>query len=250
MMTSQPTLDQPDLSRLPHFMMSSKETPSAQPPVDSGGWDNAMIVMYNVEQERKCWSLNRTRPVTIGRSEHCDIVLDDRQASRYHARITWQDEYYCVEDLGSKNGTHVNGEQYHQSVALNDGDELQIGLKSRLMFVDDGATAPLTVAPNQSGLSIDHDARSIWVNQTLLDPPLSLPQYQLIIKLWESEGKIVSRDEIVDAVWPDESFDGISEQAIDALIRRLRERIAEVDSENQYIVTVRGHGFRLDHRAL
>ncbi len=40
--------------------------------------------------------------------------------------------------------------------------------------------------------------------------------------------------------------DGVSEQAIDALVRRLRDRIAELDPKHQYIITVRGHGFRLD----
>jgi len=38
----------------------------------------------------------------------------------------------------------------------------------------------------------------------------------------------------------------MSEQAIDALMCRLRDRIAEIDTERQYIITVRGHGFRLD----
>ena len=40
---------------------------------------------------------------------------------------------------------------------------------------------------------------------------------------------------------------GVSEQAIDALVRRLRDRLAEVDGSHQYIVTVRGHGFKLDN---
>ncbi|MFZ4813533.1 MAG: winged helix-turn-helix domain-containing protein, partial [Phototrophicaceae bacterium] len=39
--------------------------------------------------------------------------------------------------------------------------------------------------------------------------------------------------------------EGVSEQAIDALVRRLRDRLAEVDPDTQYIVTMRGHGFRL-----
>ncbi len=41
---------------------------------------------------------------------------------------------------------------------------------------------------------------------------------------------------------------GISEQAIDALVRRLRDRIAAMDPDHAYIVTVRGHGFRLENR--
>jgi DNA-binding response OmpR family regulator len=41
--------------------------------------------------------------------------------------------------------------------------------------------------------------------------------------------------------------EGVSEQAIDALVRRLRDRLAEVDPNGEYIVTVRGHGFRMDN---
>ena len=249
MLDIQPLSAKSSVSVLPQFVMSSGKTSAAEPANQVKGWDNAMIVMYDARQERKCWPLNCTRPFTIGRSEHCDVIIDDRQVSRYHARITWMDEYYCIEDLGSKNGTHINGTSYSHPVILQDGDQLQIGLDCIMMFIDDGATAPIGSAPQVRGLSIDHDARSVWVNQVSLDPPLSMAQYQLIVKLWESDGKIVTRDEIVEAVWPNESFDGISEQAIDALIRRLRERIAEVDPDTNYVVTVRGHGFRLENRA-
>jgi DNA-binding response OmpR family regulator len=39
----------------------------------------------------------------------------------------------------------------------------------------------------------------------------------------------------------------VSEQAIDALVRRLRDRLAELDPDHRYVVTVRGHGFRLEN---
>ena len=52
---------------------------------------------------------------------------------------------------------------------------------------------------------------------------------------------------ILPDVWPEALGEGVSEQAIDALVRRLRDRLNEVDPDAQYIVTVRGHGFRLDN---
>jgi DNA-binding winged helix-turn-helix (wHTH) protein len=67
--------------------------------------------------------------------------------------------------------------------------------------------------------------------------------------LCDGAGRVCSRDEIVQVVWPEALEEGVSEQAIDALARRLRERLAEADIEHQYIVTVRGHGFRLDNPA-
>lgn len=244
MIDVQPTLLEPKLPQTSEFV-ADQEIGYGLPQQR----DTAMLVMYYDEHERRCWPLNRTKPFTIGRSPHCDIVLDDRQVSRYHARVSWHNDCYYVEDLGSKNGTAVNGERSLVPMPLHDGDEFLVGLEHRLLFVDDGATAPLTITPNLRGLTIDEDTRSVYVNQVALDPPLSLPQYHLLMKLWNNQGKIVSRDEIVDAVWPDESFEGISEQAIDALVRRLRERIAEVDPTGHYVVTVRGHGFRLENGA-
>jgi len=80
-----------------------------------------------------------------------------------------------------------------------------------------------------------------------MDPPLSLAQYRLLELLHERRGRVVSREEVVSAVWAEDEAEGVSEQAIDALARRLRERIAEVDPDHQYVITVRGHGFRLEH---
>ena len=49
------------------------------------------------------------------------------------------------------------------------------------------------------------------------------------------------------SVWGEDDAIGVSEQAVDALVRRLRDRLASIDSSHAYIVTVRGHGLRLDN---
>jgi hypothetical protein len=210
--------------------------------------ENAMLVLQRGAEAGRRWPLDRTRPLTIGRSEECDIALPDRQVSRQHARITWQGDCYELEDLGSKNGTHLNGQDINTPLALHDGDEIQIALRFKLAFVDAGATAPLTIDNDKAGLRLDKETRQVWVNGILADPPLSLHQYRLLEALWDSGGGVVTREQIIEAVWPEASSEGVSEQAIDALVRRLRERIAETDEEFRYIVTVRGHGFRLENR--
>ncbi len=88
----------------------------------------------------------------------------------------------------------------------------------------------------------------MYVNGKLLEPTLSAQQYRLLELLSVTPGVVV-RDDIVRAVWPDAVEGGVSEQSIDALVRRLRERLAELDPEHQYIVTMRGHGFRFENRA-
>lgn len=194
------------------------------------------------------WPLDRAHAVTLGRNDDCQIVLPDRLISRYHTRVSWQEDGYYVEDLGSKNGTHLNGQEVTKPTLLQDGDEIQIALRYKLAFVDAGATAPLTFEEGAPGLRIDKDTRQVWVRGILVDPPLSLHQYRLLEALWESGGGVVTRMDIVQTVWPEASGEGVSEQAIDALVRRLRERLAENDEEFRYIVTVRGHGFRLENR--
>jgi len=67
----------------------------------------------------------------------------------------------------------------------------------------------------------------------------------LLALLYEKPGRVYSRDEIVAAVWPEEAAEGVSDETIDALVGRLRRRIAAVDPHHRYIVTVRGHGFKL-----
>jgi hypothetical protein len=210
--------------------------------------ETAMLVLQRGGEAGRRWPLDRSRPLTIGRSEECDIALPDRQVSRYHARISWQGDCYIVEDLGSKNGTHINGQGVTTPAPLHDGDELQIALRFKLAFVDAGATAPLTLNNDNQGLRLDKETRQVWINGILADPPLSLHQYRLLEALWDSGGSVVTREQIIQAVWPEASSEGVSEQAIDALVRRLRERIAEADDDFRYIITVRGHGFRLDNR--
>lgn len=63
----------------------------------------------------------------IGRDPASDIHLDATGVSRRHARILVLAEDAVIEDLGSKNGTSVNGETITASVTLKDGDEIRLG---------------------------------------------------------------------------------------------------------------------------
>jgi DNA-binding response OmpR family regulator len=64
--------------------------------------------------------------------------------------------------------------------------------------------------------------------------------------LAEEPGRVYSRDEVIAAVWPEDEAEGISDEAIDALVRRVRLRLRELDDSHEYITTVRGYGFKLD----
>jgi hypothetical protein len=84
--------------------------------------------------------------VAIGRSPGNDITLDANAVSRYHATLSRQDEQVILQDLGSVNGTYIDGRKLdpNESVELHGGEEIQIG-EVRLIFqpTDDIPTEPV-----------------------------------------------------------------------------------------------------------
>jgi hypothetical protein len=64
--------------------------------------------------------------VTIGRLPDCEIVLKDKGASRRHAQLRVDDDVVTLTDLGSTNGTRLNGQQV-QTRVLQDGDKITVG---------------------------------------------------------------------------------------------------------------------------
>lgn len=66
-------------------------------------------------------------PVVVGRSPSSDIVVNEPFVSATHARFTLQGPALVLEDLGSTNGTTVNGHPIVEPITLRDNDEVQIG---------------------------------------------------------------------------------------------------------------------------
>ena len=65
--------------------------------------------------------------VVLGRSPETDIVLEDPYASEFHMRLVRQDDGIVLHDLGSTNGTYVNGRRVAAPIALSKGDAIQVG---------------------------------------------------------------------------------------------------------------------------
>ncbi len=206
--------------------------------------ENAILILQQGNAPSRKWTLEREEYV-IGRLPECDIVLPDRLVSRHHARVFQKDGTFWIEDLGSKNGTYVNGDPVTFPRELKDGDEIQIALRFKLAFVGAEETAPLEMEL-ENELWIDDRSHDVYLGNKRLSPPLSYSQYRLLKALMEAKGSVVSRDRLISAVWPGEES-GVSDQAVDALVRRLRERLTELNPHKQYVVTVRGHGFRLEN---
>ncbi len=65
--------------------------------------------------------------ITLGRESANDVRLEDSFASHEHARIFYHQGQYWLEDLGSTNGTFINGQRIKEATVLLSGDRLKIG---------------------------------------------------------------------------------------------------------------------------
>lgn len=84
--------------------------------------------------------------MTIGRSAGNDLVLADPEVSRRHVRVLRRADGFAVEDIGSTNGTFVNGQRISHLTLLQDGDTIDLGDTVRLRFVSPRA-APAAPEP-------------------------------------------------------------------------------------------------------
>src|SRR5256885_1616141 len=82
----------------------------------------------------------------IGRGEQNDLRLNDASVSRHHAFLRRVDGRYLLSDVGSQNGTFVNGRQVHAPSALQSGDRIRAGTTELTFHLDVPAYVPPTAA--------------------------------------------------------------------------------------------------------
>lgn len=212
--------------------------------------ENAVLIANSGPLNGQQWVLDRS--LTIGRDADCDIVIPDRQVSRRHARLTPGGNGVLIEDLGSKNGTFLNNLAVTEPMKLIEADEITIAFTQTFLFLSSDATMPLSDLPAEISqmfmLRLDEGSRRVWVRGVELTPALSNQQYLLLAYLYAHSGEVVAREDLITAVWGEEDH-WVTEQAFDALVRRLRERLNQIDPDYDYIVTVRGHGLRFQNEA-
>lgn len=115
-----------------HLVIRGRRSPPAAPKVATDVSKASALDDLPGGDLRVVWGPEIGRPhflyseCLIGRAKDCDIDLDDDKVSRHHARITRIDGRYELRDLGSMNGTFVNGHQ-SERCWLEDGDRITIG---------------------------------------------------------------------------------------------------------------------------
>jgi pSer/pThr/pTyr-binding forkhead associated (FHA) protein len=88
--------------------------------------DSFRLIVRRGPQPNQTYDLNKDI-ITLGRDITNDIVINDPEVSRHHMRLTRGAGGYTLEDLGSTNGTFVNGQRLTGAKPLNNGDMIGLG---------------------------------------------------------------------------------------------------------------------------
>ncbi|MGE0795625.1 MAG: FHA domain-containing protein, partial [Acidimicrobiia bacterium] len=96
------------------------------------GGGNALVVVEPLAEAGHRHPLGEE--VTVGRAAGCTVTLEDNYVSQLHARLFRKDGAVYVEDLGSTNGTYVNGQKLNGTALVKRGDLVRIG--STVLEVD------------------------------------------------------------------------------------------------------------------
>lgn len=219
--------------------------------------------------------------LVIGRGSECDIVVRNKSVSREHILITVDGGDYRIEDLGSTNGTLVNGTALDQPRVLLPGDRIDLAKAVSVDFHPEltetsleayhGALGGLPTPPfiptldgddsyeptdvhqtvyAHHAVEIDLRKRAVMVGGKPLDPPLTSAQYTFLQVLFEAKGAVCTRDQIARAVWPQTGVGRVSNEIIQTVATRINERLAELDPDWQYIIAEGNYSYRFCNHAI
>ena len=192
---------------------------------------SALLIVEKGSEDASVIPLEQATHV-IGKLPDADIPLDNPFVSRRHAQILMDQGRFKISDLGSKNGTYVNGLRLTTEPRwLNSGDRIELG-RDQVLLRFQAATTTLTLP----------DA---WVQGVVLEPRLSRKEFDVLELLYRRRGEACSKDDIAGHAWPERSHGDVSDQEIEQRVRRLRLRVEQDPSQPRHILNVRGYGYKL-----
>jgi pSer/pThr/pTyr-binding forkhead associated (FHA) protein len=119
--------------------------------------------------------------LSIGRDSSNEIAVNDAEVSRRHTRLTFQGGKYVVEDMGTTNGTYVNGQRLTGPRVLKSGEVISLGEKIELVYesveTDPGATmvSSKKAAVPRAAAAVPPPAPQAYAGQVPASPPDSGP---------------------------------------------------------------------------
>ena len=180
---------------------------------------------------------------TFGRASTCAVVVPRPLISRLHAQVEWAGGRFYLRDLGSVNGTYLNGQRLHEPHPLVHHDMIGLGDATALLsFVDPDAT-------QLSAGRLRYDARSMrfYLNAEPVD--LAPREFRLLLHLTQHRGQVRSREDCAEAVWGPDYTPGNDATPLDRLVSATRQTLRRVAPDAQIIVTRPGLGFQLSDDA-
>lgn len=136
------------------------------------------LVMSAGPTPSKAFPLEKNE-IFIGRDLTNDIVINDAEISRRHARLVRQDEGYVLEDLGSTNGTFVNGQRLTGPYFLRSGEAITLGEHVTLGYeastFDPDATIATSQATAQAAPPVKPQPVQVFSNLKPTPPPTPVP---------------------------------------------------------------------------
>jgi len=131
----------------------ANSSPSARLTIKTGPGAGQVIILSEKE-------------LVIGRASSADLIIIYPEVSQRHARVVYQEDKYFLEDLGSSNGTFINGQPTQGLQALTDGDEIFLGPSVMLVFSQQRVTVQSFEEILASGPSASQDS---MFAKTMLD---------------------------------------------------------------------------------
>ena len=182
-----------------------------------------------------------------GNSDAVEMPISHKNVSRRHFQVRQETDVHYISDLGSTNGTYLNGERLEpgKEHILRDEDIVTLG-DDQVVLVFSGPPRTLLLDPPRAeskDLVVDAKSRDVWVKGKKLSPTLSRKEFDILECLYRDRGKAVSRDEISAAGWPEREDGSVASEEIDQYIRRLRRRIEPDPAHPQIILTRINYGY-------
>lgn len=189
--------------------------------------------------------------LTIGREPASSIRIDSLYVSRKHARIELHEDHAVLVDLGSQNGTELNGRRVDGTSELSPGDVVTIGdvhLECLAEDMADGRTRTLTArrpppaAPPPDLLYVDTQAYEVAIGDKKLERRLSAQEFELLSYLYTNRERVCQRQELGDAIWGSGNWDP---NMLHRLVHRLKDKLEPNPEKPRYVQTVPWVGYRL-----
>lgn len=188
--------------------------------------------------------------LSIGRDLPCTIRVESPYVSRQHARIELRDNETLFVDLGSINGSTINGHRVAGTTLLNPGDVIGIAditIECIADSVTDGATRAYdkpqrTPPPPSDLLRVDAQAYQVFLGAAELDRRLSAQEFDLLRYLYDNRDRVCTSQELGDAIWGSGMWD---KDMLHRLVHRLKQKLEPNPQKPRYLQTIPWVGYRV-----